>query len=34
MRMDRAEYLPYHIIPPQLQGEVHKCLDTWCDKAL
>ena len=23
-------YLPcYHAIPPQLLGEVHKCLDTW-----
>ena len=22
-------YLPHHTIPRQLQGEVHKCLDTW-----
>ena len=22
-------YLPHHTIPPQLLGEVHKCLDTW-----
>ena len=22
-------YLLHHTIPPQLQGEVHKCLDTW-----
>ena len=26
---DRPVYLPCCIIPPQLLGEVHKCLDTW-----
>ena len=26
---DRPVYLPHYIIPPQLQWEVHKCLDTW-----
>ena len=26
---DRPVYLPHHTIPPQLLGEVHKCLDTW-----
>ena len=29
MTTDRPVYLPHHTIPPQLQGEVHKCLDTW-----
>ena len=28
MTMDRPVYLPHCTIPPQLQGEVHKCLDT------
>ena len=27
--MDRPVYLPHRTIPPQLLGEVHKCLDTW-----
>ena len=27
--MDKPVYLVHHTIPPQLQGEVHKCLDTW-----
>ena len=27
--LDRPVYLPHHTIPPQLLGEVHKCLDTW-----
>ena len=27
--LDKPVYLPHHIIPIQLQGEVHKCLDTW-----
>ena len=27
--MDRPVYLAHHTIPPQLQGEVCKCLDTW-----
>ena len=26
---DNPVYLPHHTIPRQLQGEVHKCLDTW-----
>ena len=26
---DKPVYLPHHTIPRQLQGEVHKCLDTW-----
>ena len=29
MTSDRPVYLPHHTIPPQLLGEVHKCLDTW-----
>ena len=29
MTLDRPVYLPHHTIPPQLLGEVHKCLDTW-----
>ena len=29
MMSDRPVYLPHHTIPPQLLGEVHKCLDTW-----
>ena len=28
MTMDKPIYLVHHTIPPQLQGEVHKCLDT------
>ena len=27
--LDRPVYLPHCTIPPQLLGEVHKCLDTW-----
>ena len=27
--MDKPVYLVHCTIPPQLQGEVHKCLDTW-----
>ena len=27
--MDKPVYLAHRTIPPQLQGEVHKCLDTW-----
>ena len=27
--MDKLVYLVYRTIPPWLQGEVHKCLDTW-----
>ena len=26
---DKPVYLAHCTIPPQLQGEVHKCLDTW-----
>ena len=26
---DKPVYLLHHSIPPQLQGEVHKCVDTW-----
>ena len=29
MTEDRLVYLPHCTIPPHLQGEVHKCLDTW-----
>ena len=29
MTTDKAVYLAHCTIPPQLQGEVHKCLDTW-----
>ena len=29
MTMDKPVYLAHCIIPPQLLGEVHKCLDTW-----
>ena len=29
MTLDRPVYLVHHTIPPQLLGEVHKCLDTW-----
>ena len=27
-------HLPHHTIPRQLQGEVHKCLDTWLHQGL
>ena len=27
--MDKPVYLAHHTISPQLQGEVHKCQDTW-----
>ena len=27
--MDKPVYLAHHTIPPHLQGEVCKCLDTW-----
>ena len=26
---DKSVYLPHRTIPRQLQGEVHKCLNTW-----
>ena len=29
MTSERPVYLPHHTIPPQLLGEVCKCLDTW-----
>ena len=29
MTTDRPVYLLHLTIPPQLQGEVHKCLDIW-----
>ena len=29
MTSDRPVYLPYCTIPPRLQGEMCKCLDTW-----
>ena len=29
MTSDRPVYLLHHTIPPQLLGEVYKCLDTW-----
>ena len=29
MTTNKPVYLPHHTIPPQLEGEVHKCLDTW-----
>ena len=29
MTSERPVYLPHCTIPPQLLGEVHKCLDTW-----
>ena len=32
--MDKPVYLSHHTIPPQLQGEVHKCLDTWLQQGI
>ena len=29
MTSNKPVYLPHHTIPPQLQGKVHKYLDTW-----
>ena len=34
MTLDRPVYLPHHTIPPQLQGKVHKCLDTWLRQSI
>ena len=34
MTMDRPLYLLQHTIPPQLQGELHKCLDTWLQQGI
>ena len=32
--MDKPVYLVHHTISPQLQGEVHKCLDTWLQQGI
>ena len=34
MTMDEPVYLVHCTIPPQLQGEVHKCLDTWLQQGI
>ena len=34
MTMDKPVYLPHCTIPPQLQGEVYKCLDTWLQQGI
>ena len=34
MTLDRPVYLPHCTIPPQLLGEVHKCLDTWLKQGI
>ena len=34
MTSDRPVYLPHHTIPPQLLGEVYKCLDTWLRRGI
>ena len=34
MTTDKPVYLAHHTIPPQLQGEVHKCLDTWLQQGI
>ena len=34
MTMDKPVYLAHCTIPPQLQGEVHKCLDTWLQQGI
>ena len=34
MTLDKPVYLPHHTIPPQLQGEVHKYLDTWLRQSI
>ena len=31
---DKPVYLAHHTIPPQLQGEVRKCLDTWLQQGI
>ena len=31
---DKPVYLAHHTIPPQLQGEVYKCLDTWLHQGI
>ena len=32
--MDRPVNLMHHAIPPQLQGEVHKCPSTWLQQGI
>ena len=34
MTTERPVYLPHHTIPQHLQGEVHKCLDTWLQQGI
>ena len=34
MTTDKPVYLVHCTIPPQLQGEVHKCLDTWLQQGI
>ena len=34
MMTDKPAYLAHCTIPPQLQGEVHKCLDTWLQQGI
>ena len=34
MTMDKPVYLVHHTIPLQLQGEVHRCLDTWLQQGI
>ena len=34
MTMDKPVYLAHCTIPPWLQGEVHKCLDTWLSQGI
>ena len=31
---EKPVYLPHHTISRQLQGEVHKCLDTWMHQGI
>ena len=32
--LDKPVYLLHHTIPPQLQGEVYKCLHTWLKQGI
>ena len=34
MTTDKPMYLVHRTIPPQLQGEVHKYLDTWLQQGI
>ena len=34
MTTDKPVYLAHHTFPPQLQGKVHKCLDTWLQQGI